>query len=86
MKKLDTYRSLCTKVYDLSKPSAQEEAYAFYRSYAKNAKGLILEPMCDLGIVKLVLKKFYTDLTADSVLLFEASIHHWKIQIDHDHN
>ncbi len=32
MKKLDTYLSLCTEVYDLSKPNASQEAYLFYRS------------------------------------------------------
>ncbi len=49
MKKLDTYLSLCTEVYDLSKPNPPEEAYNFYRSYIKDAKGLVLEPMCGTG-------------------------------------
>lgn len=49
MNKLDTYLSLCTEVYDLSKPEAPEDAYAFYRDYAVNAKGSILEPMCGTG-------------------------------------
>jgi len=49
MNKLDTYLSLCTEVYDLSKPAAPENAYAFYRDYAMNANGLILEPMCGTG-------------------------------------
>lgn len=49
MKKLDTYLSLCTEVYDLSKPKPPEDAYAFYRSYAMQAKGHILEPMCGTG-------------------------------------
>lgn len=47
--KLDTYLRLCTQVYDLSKPNPPEDAYAFYRSYALNAKGPILEPMCGTG-------------------------------------
>jgi SAM-dependent methyltransferase len=47
--KLDTYLGLCTEVYDLSKPSAPEDAYAFYRSYVANAEGAILEPMCGTG-------------------------------------
>ncbi len=46
---LDTYLSLCTEVYDLSKPDAPSDAYAFYREYAKAANGLILEPMCGTG-------------------------------------
>ncbi|CZL29099.1 putative acetyltransferase YhhY [Legionella pneumophila] len=49
MKKLDTYQSLCTEVYDLSKPNAPHDAYPFYRSYAVEAKGPILEPMCGTG-------------------------------------
>lgn len=49
MKKLDTYISLCTEVYDLSKPKPPEDAYAFYRSYVKEAKGLVLESMCGTG-------------------------------------
>ncbi|KTC84274.1 class I SAM-dependent DNA methyltransferase [Legionella drozanskii] len=49
MKKLDTYQSLCTEVYDLSKPNAPDDAYPFYRSYAMEAKGPILEPMCGTG-------------------------------------
>lgn len=49
MKKLDTYQSLCTEVYDLSKPNAPQDAYQFYRSYALEANGPILEPMCGTG-------------------------------------
>lgn len=49
MKKLDTYLSLCTEVYDLSKPEAPEDAYAFYHDYAVKANGPILEPMCGTG-------------------------------------
>jgi SAM-dependent methyltransferase len=49
MKKLDTYQNLCTEVYDLSKPNAPQDAYQFYRSYAVEAKGPILEPMCGTG-------------------------------------
>ncbi|HAT4455401.1 TPA: GNAT family N-acetyltransferase [Legionella pneumophila] len=49
MKKLDTYQNLCTEVYDLSKPNAPQDAYPFYQSYAVEAKGPILEPMCGTG-------------------------------------
>lgn len=49
MKKLNTYLSLCTEVYDLSKPNPPEDAYAFYRKYVDAAKGPILEPMCGTG-------------------------------------
>lgn len=48
-KKLETYLNLCTQVYDLSKPKPPEDAYALYRSYALQAKGPILEPMCGSG-------------------------------------
>lgn len=46
---LDTYLSLCTEVYDLSKPNPPEDAYDFYRDYAMKANGPILEPMCGTG-------------------------------------
>jgi hypothetical protein len=49
IKTLDTYLSLCTEVYDLSKPNPPEDAYAFYRDYAMRANGPILEPMCGTG-------------------------------------
>ena len=48
-KTLDTYLSLCTEVYDLSKPNPPEDAYAFYRDYVMKANGPILEPMCGTG-------------------------------------
>ncbi len=47
--KLDTYLSLCTQVYDLSKPTPPEDAYAFYRSYVERAGKAVLEPMCGTG-------------------------------------
>lgn len=49
MQDLDTYLSLCTQVYDLSKPAPPEEAFRFYREYVMRAKGAILEPMCGTG-------------------------------------
>jgi len=49
MNELDTYLGLCTDVYELSKPECPSDAYAFYREYAKAARGLILEPMCGTG-------------------------------------
>ena len=49
MEKLHTYLSLCTEVYDLSKPEPPKDAYSFYREYAKQVEGLILEPMCGTG-------------------------------------
>lgn len=49
MKKFNTYQKLCTEVYELSKPQVPEDAYPFYRSYALEAQGSILEPMCGTG-------------------------------------
>ncbi len=49
IKTLDTYLSLCTEVYDLSKPNPPADAYAFYEEYVKAANGAILEPMCGTG-------------------------------------
>jgi SAM-dependent methyltransferase len=46
---IDTYLGLCAEVYDLSKPTPPEDAYNFYRDYARKAKGPILEPMCGTG-------------------------------------
>lgn len=46
---LDTYLSLCTEVYELSKPNPPEDAYAFYRDYVVKANGPVLEPMCGTG-------------------------------------
>ena len=46
---LDTYLDLCTQVYDLSKPLPPEDAYRFYRHYAQQCNGPILEPMCGTG-------------------------------------
>ena len=46
---LETYLSLCTEVYDLSKPTPDKDAYEFYLDYVKNTEGLILEPMCGTG-------------------------------------
>lgn len=48
-KNLSTYLGLCTEVYELSKPNVTADAYQFYRSYALEAKGPILEPMCGTG-------------------------------------
>lgn len=48
-KNLGTYLDLCTQVYDLSKPTAPSDAYSFYLSYAQEADGPILEPMCGTG-------------------------------------
>ena len=49
MEKLDTYLSLCTQYYDLDKPDAPDDAFAFYLQYANRIEGKILEPMCGSG-------------------------------------
>lgn len=70
MNKQNTYLNLCTQVYDLSKPTAPEDAYAFYRSYAIEAKGPILEPMCGTGRFLLPLLRAGFDIDG-----FDASEH-----------
>jgi SAM-dependent methyltransferase len=71
--KLDTYLSLCTEVYDLSKPTPPDDAYAFYRSYVINAKGSVLEPMCGTGRFLLPLLEEGFDVQG-----FDASEHMLK--------
>jgi SAM-dependent methyltransferase len=70
MNKQNTYLNLCTQVYDLSKPRPPEDAYAFYRSYAIEAKGPILEPMCGTGRFLLPLLRAGFDIDG-----FDASEH-----------
>lgn len=67
---LSTYLDLCTQVYDLSKPTPPPDAYEFYRSYALEANGPILEPMCGTG-------RFLLPLIEDGfdVHGFDASTH-----------
>jgi len=68
--KLDTYLDLCTQVYEISHPTPEADAYAFYRSYVMNAKGPVLEPMCGTG-------RFLLPLFAEGfeVQGFDASEH-----------
>ncbi len=40
---------LCTQYYDLDKPDAPDDAFAFYLQYANRIEGKILEPMCGSG-------------------------------------
>ena len=46
---MNSYRKLCTEFYDLDKPAPPPEALDFYREYARQARGRILEPMCGSG-------------------------------------
>lgn len=73
-KALETYLSLCTEVYELSKPNPPEDAYAFYRDYAMKANGPILEPMCGTG-------RFLLPLLEEgfNVHGFDASDHMLKV-------
>nr|WP_253308604.1 class I SAM-dependent methyltransferase [Rickettsia endosymbiont of Ceutorhynchus assimilis] len=73
MNKLDTYLSLCAEVYDLRRPTPPKDAYEFYRSYIKNAEGLILEPMCGSGRFLLPLIEEGFDIQG-----FDASPHMLK--------
>ena len=49
IKELNSYRTLCQEVYDLTKPEPPEIVGDFYWEYARQAKGPILEPMCGSG-------------------------------------
>ena len=40
---------LCTRYYDLDKPTAPPGALDFYLEHARNANGAIFEPMCGTG-------------------------------------
>jgi hypothetical protein len=57
---MNSYRRLCTEFYDIDKPEPPDEAYAFYRRRAEQAKGPILEPMCGSG-------RFLLPLLADGI-------------------
>jgi SAM-dependent methyltransferase len=46
---MNSYRRLCTEFYDLDKPAPPPEALDFYREYARQARGRIIEPMCGSG-------------------------------------
>lgn len=74
IKTLNTYLSLCTEVYELSKPNPPEDVYAFYRDYAMRANGPILEPMCGTG-------RFLLPLLEEgfNVHGFDASDHMLKV-------
>lgn len=67
-KELVTYKSLCAEYYDLDKPNAPEDALAFYREYAQQSKGPILEPMCGSGRFLLPMLASGLDITG-----FDAS-------------
>ncbi len=67
---LNTYLDLCAQVYDLSKPTPPVDAYAFYRGYAVQANGAILEPMCGSGRFLLPLLEENFDIQG-----FDASQH-----------
>lgn len=57
MTELNTYLTLCAQVYETSKPTAPDDAFDFYKSYADEASGAILEPMCGTGRFLLPLAK-----------------------------
>lgn len=71
--KLDSYLGLATQFYNLIRPEPPEDAYSFYRSYAREAGGPILEPMCGSG-------RFLLPLIQDGfdVRGFDASEHMLK--------
>jgi hypothetical protein len=66
----DTYLSLCSEVYELSKPTAPKDAYRFYRDHMKAVAGITLEPMCGTG-------RFLLPLLEEGFAIhgFDASVH-----------
>lgn len=46
---MKSYLKLCTEFYDIDKPTAPEDALAFYTDYAEKANGPVLEAMCGSG-------------------------------------
>src|ERR1700733_5777139 len=46
---INTYLNLCAEYYDIDKPEAPVDALQFYLEYARQSKGLILEPLCGTG-------------------------------------
>ncbi len=46
---MESYRTLCTRFYDLDKPEPPADALAFYLCYCKCSQGAVLEPMCGTG-------------------------------------
>lgn len=71
---MDSYRKLCTEFYDIDKPNAPEDAFAFYLSYAEAAKGPILEPMCGSGrfLIPLLERGFAIEGTDASPEMLQA--------------
>ena len=49
MNKPSLYLNLATEFFDLDKPKASAQEYAFFRHYVAKSQGPILEPMCGSG-------------------------------------
>lgn len=64
------YLNLCAQVYDIRVNTVEKEVYEFYKSFVKDANGLILEPMCGTGrfLLPLLLEGF-------SIEGYDASSH-----------
>lgn len=70
MKKvLENYQDLCTQYYDLDNTLPIDE-WEFYKVYADNAQGIILEPMCGTGRLLIPLVQAGFDVEG-----FDASAH-----------
>jgi len=71
---MNCYKQLCTEFYDTDKPTAPSDALAFYLSYAEQARGPILEPMCGSGrfLIPLLQRGFDIDGFDASPQMLEA--------------
>lgn len=68
------YQKLCTEFYEIDKPEAPAEAYAFYRQFVSQAKGPVLEPMCGSGrfLLPLLAEGFDVEGSDSSPQMLEA--------------
>ncbi len=74
---MDSYLDLGACYYDSIRTEPPEDAYIFYRSYASESSGLILEPMCGSGRFLLPLvKEGFTVHGFDASPYMLASLHH----------
>jgi SAM-dependent methyltransferase len=68
------YKKLCTEFYDLDKPDEPADAFEFYRQYAEQAQGPILEAMCGSGrfLLPLLARGFDVDGVDASSFMLDA--------------
>jgi SAM-dependent methyltransferase len=75
---MKSYLRLCTEYYDIDKPTAPEDALAFYMGYAEMASGPILEAMSGSGrfLIPLLSRGFDIDGVDASPHMLQACRNH----------